>query len=84
MLYEVITIAVKLADGANADAVVDGINQVLPDGTRAITGEDKAAEQAAEFDSALQYIDIFTLAFAFIALFVGSYIIVNTFSYNFV
>ncbi len=73
------TIAVKLADGANADAVVDGINQVLPDGTRAITGEDKAAEQAAEFDSALQYIDIFTLAFAFIALFVGSYIIVNTF-----
>ncbi|MDN4471462.1 ABC transporter permease [Demequina zhanjiangensis] len=72
-------ISVLTEDGADNEAVATAINEVLPDGTRAITGEAKAAEQAAELDDILQYIDIFAIAFALIALFVGSYIIVNTF-----
>ncbi|WP_062518776.1 ABC transporter permease [Demequina silvatica] len=73
------SISVLVADGADKDEVATAISDVIPDGTRAITGEDKAAEQAQELDDLLQYIDIFAIAFALIALFVGSYIIVNTF-----
>lgn len=73
------SISVLVDDAADASTVATAIGEVLPDGTRAITGEDKAAEQAAELDELLQYIDIFAIAFALIALFVGSYIIVNTF-----
>ncbi|MDN4482844.1 ABC transporter permease [Demequina lignilytica] len=72
-------ISVIVAEGADAAAVADSIGEVLPDGTRAITGEDKAAEQTEALDEVFQYIDIFAIAFALIALFVGSYIIVNTF-----
>lgn len=73
------SIDVILADGANADDAVAAISADLPEGTRAITGEDKAAESIASLDSLLQYVDIFAIAFALISLFVGAYIIVNTF-----
>ncbi len=73
------SIGVKVADGEDPADVVPAVQEVLPDGTRAITGEDLAAESAEALDSALEYIDIFTIAFAVIALFVGSYIILNTF-----
>ncbi|WP_062383790.1 ABC transporter permease [Demequina iriomotensis] len=72
-------INVIVADGADKDEVAEAVSTVIPEGTRAITGEDKAAEQAEQLDELLQYIDIFAIAFALIALFVGSYIIVNTF-----
>ncbi len=68
-----------VTDGANPDQVAEAVGAVIPEGTRALTGEQKAAEQAAEFDQVLQYVDIFTLAFALISLFVGAYIIANTF-----
>ncbi|GMA36154.1 FtsX-like permease family protein [Demequina litorisediminis] len=73
------TVSVITAEGANLDSVVADIDAVIPDGTRAITGEDKAAEQTAALDDVLQYVDIFAIAFAGISLFVGAYIIVNTF-----
>ncbi|WP_082104378.1 ABC transporter permease [Demequina soli] len=73
------SINVVTADGADKEKVAEAISQVIPDGTRAITGEAKAAEQAKQFDDLLQYVDIFAIAFALIALFVGAYIIVNTF-----
>ncbi|MGC4176030.1 ABC transporter permease [Demequina sp.] len=73
------TITVVTAEGANKDDVVAGINQVIPDGTRAITGEDKVEEQVEQMGTFLNYINIFAIAFGLIALFVGSYIIVNTF-----
>ncbi|WP_062516956.1 ABC transporter permease [Demequina gelatinilytica] len=73
------TISVVTADGVDKDQVASAISEVIPEGTRAITGEAKAAEQAEQLDDILQYVDIFAIAFALIALFVGSYIIVNTF-----
>ncbi|MFV0286565.1 MAG: ABC transporter permease [Demequina sp.] len=73
------TVSVITAEGANLNSVVADIDAVIPDGTRAITGEDKAAEQTAALDDVLQYVDIFAIAFAGISLFVGAYIIVNTF-----
>ncbi|MFV0634064.1 ABC transporter permease [Demequina sp.] len=72
-------IGVLLSDGADADAVVADIQDVLPEGTRAITGEDKAAEETEALDEVLNYVDIFAITFALISLFVGAYIIVNTF-----
>ncbi len=72
-------IGVIVDEGADKEAVADRIAEVIPDGTRALTGEAKAAEEAEQLDEFLQYIDIFAVAFALIALFVGSYIIVNTF-----
>ncbi|WP_084124619.1 ABC transporter permease [Demequina sp. NBRC 110054] len=72
-------IAVIVDDGADSEKVAEAISEVIPDGTRALTGEAKAAESAEELDDILQYIDIFAIAFALIALFVGSYIIINTF-----
>ncbi|PKQ26729.1 MAG: hypothetical protein CVT64_03235 [Actinobacteria bacterium HGW-Actinobacteria-4] len=73
------TIEVLVQDGARADAVVSAINDILPADGRAITSEDKLAEQIEAFNDALQYVDIFAIAFAIIALFVGAYIIANTF-----
>ncbi|MFW2512923.1 ABC transporter permease [Demequina sp. SO4-13] len=72
-------VSVLVTEDADADAVVDRVSEVIPDGTRAITGEDKAAEETAALDDVLQYVDIFAIAFALISLFVGAYIIVNTF-----
>jgi len=73
------SIPVIAADGVNADDLASAIGADLPDGTRAITGEQKAAESVEALDSVLQYVNIFAIAFAFISLFVGAYIIVNTF-----
>ena len=72
-------ISVLVSDGADPAAVASDAQTVLPDGTRAISGEDKAAEETAALDDVLQYVDIFAIAFALISLFVGAYIIVNTF-----
>jgi len=73
------SIGVGTAEGADPDKVAEAIGEEIPAGTRAITGEDKAAESAEQLDDVLQYVNIFAIAFALISLFVGAYIIVNTF-----
>lgn len=73
------TIGVVGESGADLDALAADIGEGLPPDTRAITGEAKAAEESAGLDDALVYVDIVTIVFAIIALFVGSYIILNTF-----
>ncbi|SEJ15032.1 ABC transporter permease [Demequina mangrovi] len=72
-------IHVRVDDGADAEAVAAAIDTALPEGARALTGAAKAEEQAESLGEALKAVDIFTLAFAFVALFVGAYIIANTF-----
>lgn len=73
------TITVVTAEDADNAAIAAAIGEVIPEGTRAITGEDKAEEQISQLGTFLNYINIFAIAFGLIALFVGSYIIVNTF-----
>lgn len=72
-------IGVVTAEGADNNAVATNIQEVLPEGARAITGENKAAEEMAILDEIMGYVDVFAIAFALISLFVGGYIIVNTF-----
>ncbi|WP_161794526.1 ABC transporter permease [Demequina globuliformis] len=73
------SVSVVAEEGQDLDRLASDISGVIPEGTRAITGEDKAAEQTEELNDVLQYVDIFAIAFGLIALFVGAYIIVNTF-----
>ncbi len=73
------SIAVIADDGVSPASLIVPITEVIPNGTRAITGEEKANEQSDSLDSILSYINIFAIAFALISLFVGAYIIVNTF-----
>ena len=72
-------VQVVAVDGASPDAIAAAITPLLPEGTRAITSQDKIAEQVDSFNDALNIIDVFALIFGLVALFVGAYIIVNTF-----
>ncbi|CAN5654155.1 ABC transporter permease [soil metagenome] len=56
------------------------VQAVLPDGFDAKTKEQQAEEDAGDIQQGLAFINIFLLVFAGIALFVGSFIILNTFS----
>ena len=49
-------------------------------GLEALTGAQHTADQQAEFQDDLAFLDQFLMAFAFVSLFVGTFIIYNTFS----
>ncbi len=66
--------------GVTAVALQQRIAQVLPKGVEAVTSEKVADEQAKQLKEALGFFRTFLLVFAFIALFVGAFIIFNTFS----
>jgi putative ABC transport system permease protein len=53
---------------------------VLPAGTEAVTGKQQAADQADDIKEGLAFFLTFLLIFAGISLFVGAFIIFNTFS----
>ena len=73
-------ITVLAEDGVTEDELADRIDAVLPAGHEALTGAEITKENQ---DALQQFVDIFKtimLVFALIALFVGSFIIYNTFS----
>ncbi len=58
----------------------DEISKVIPTGTEAITGAEFTEESQSAFQKIIGIFSTFLLVFALIALFVGSFIIYNTFS----
>jgi putative ABC transport system permease protein len=70
---------VLAAPGTDAADLTTRIGDVLPDNAKAQTAQSAAEEQAAEFQQALGFFNTFLLVFGFIALFVGAFIIYNTF-----
>jgi putative ABC transport system permease protein len=69
------------ADPGVSDATLrDRVRQVLPPKTEAITGQALADEQASDVKQGLGFFNTFLLTFALIALFVGAFIIFNTFT----
>jgi len=56
------------------------ISKVIPPGTEAITGAEFTEESQSAFQKIIAIFSTFLLVFALIALFVGSFIIYNTFS----
>ena len=63
-----------LADRIVAEVAVDG------SGLEAITGEQDTADKQADFAKDLSFFNTFLMSFAYVALFVGTFIIYNTFS----
>jgi putative ABC transport system permease protein len=73
---------VTAEDGVSQQQLVDGLDTVLPEGQdlEAITGEQYTQDQQDQIAEFLGFFNTFLLIFALVALFVGSFIIYNTFS----
>jgi putative ABC transport system permease protein len=68
------------AEGVSQEELAARVQAALPAGVRVQTGAEVADEQAAALTEGLQFINVFLLVFAFVALFVGTFLILNTFS----
>jgi putative ABC transport system permease protein len=71
---------VTAEDGVGQQALRDSVAAALPPGLEAVTGDAAAEESASDVTEAIGFMTTFLLVFAGIALFVGSFLIVNTFS----
>ncbi|TDE09515.1 ABC transporter permease [Jiangella asiatica] len=73
-------ISVTAAGGASAEDVRDEISAILPGDFEALTGAEVDDETASAIEEGLGFFTTFLLVFAAIALFVGIFLILNTFS----
>ncbi len=76
---ELDTIDVVAAPGQDVSDLVARLNRVLPAGVEAVTAQTAAEERATTIKDALGFFNTFLLVFAGIAVFVGAFIIQNTF-----
>jgi putative ABC transport system permease protein len=67
-------------EGVTEDELVQAIGKVLPADAEVVSATEEAAEQTDEIGEITGFIRYFLLAFAGIALFVGAFVIFNTFS----
>jgi putative ABC transport system permease protein len=72
-------IDVTAEPGVSPEELRDRIQRVLPASFQAKTGEEAAAQDSDDIKQALSFFNIALLVFAAIALFVGAFIIFNTF-----
>jgi len=73
-------ISVAAADGVSAEALKRRIAGEMPSGVRVETAKEKADRASKEIRESLGFLQTFLLVFGFIAVFVGSFLIFNTFS----
>nr|WP_221379376.1 ABC transporter permease [Actinoplanes polyasparticus] len=73
-------VTVRTDDGVEASGVRDRIATRMGSGYDVKTGEQLAAESSAQFKEALGFFNNILLGFAGVALFVGTFLILNTFS----
>jgi putative ABC transport system permease protein len=73
------TIDIAASPGVAPEALVERLQPLLPDQVEAVTAQSVAEEQATAFKEGLGFFNTFLLVFAGIALFVGTFIIQNTF-----
>ncbi|WP_392544345.1 ABC transporter permease [Oryzobacter telluris] len=71
---------VSAAPGTTQEQLKTAVEAALPKDTQAATGDATAARAASRIDEALSFVTTFLLVFAGIALTVGAFLIVNTFS----
>ncbi|MDH3499171.1 MAG: FtsX-like permease family protein [Acidimicrobiia bacterium] len=71
--------SIQVTPGADVDQVIARIEPLLPDRGTVVSGQTAAEEQAGQIQEGLAFFNTFLLTFGFIALFVGSFIIANTF-----
>ena len=73
-------IGVAAADGVDDDELSDRVAAAVGADYDVKTATEQADDLASDFSEALQFINVFLLVFAGVALFVGTFIILNTFS----
>lgn len=73
-------IAVSLSDGANPAHVTTLLEAALGEKAEVITGSQLREESKSATAEAMGFIEVFMLVFAFIAFFVGSFLVANTFA----
>jgi putative ABC transport system permease protein len=73
-------IEVKAAGGVSAQHLRGRVARVLPRGVEAVTAASAAASQAQQINSQLGVLTYFFVGFAGVSLFVGAFVIWNTFS----
>ncbi len=71
---------VTAQDGTSQAELRDAVAAKLPAGVEAVTGDAAAKAAASDVQEALGFITTFLLVFAGVALVVGSFLIINTFS----
>ncbi len=74
------SITIKAAEGVDVEQLRVDVQAALPSGVQTVTSQDVADESAEQLQQALGFFGTALLVFAAISLFVGSFIIVNTFS----
>jgi len=77
---ELDSIDVQAADGVSADELAARLNEILPKTAEAKTGVEDAAKQSADIKDGFSFLTTFLLVFAGISVFVGAFLIFNTFS----
>ena len=77
---ELEAIRLAAAEGVSQTELRDRVRRVLPAGTEAITGTQAADEAASSVKKGLGFFNTFLLVFAGVALFVGAFLIFNTFT----
>ncbi len=73
-------VSIVADEGVSPDDLRDDVLAQIGSGFEVATGEELQDEAADQLSTALGFINTFLLVFAFIALFVGTFIILNTFS----
>jgi putative ABC transport system permease protein len=73
-------IAAAAEPGVSQEELAQRVQAALPDGLQAVTGKALTEEQQSQTRDALGFFNTFLLVFAVIALFVGCFLIYNTFS----
>ena len=73
-------IAVAAEPGVSDTELIKNIEAVLPPNTQALSGQQQAVEDASDTNEFITFLQGFLLAFAGIALFVGSFVIANSLS----
>ena len=73
-------IQVRAADGVSDTVLAKRLDAAAPDGVEAVTGKQVADEASDAVNSQFAFLNVMFMIFAGIALFVGSFIIWNTFT----
>ncbi|MEU6207416.1 FtsX-like permease family protein, partial [Micromonospora musae] len=74
------SVSVQAADGVSAESLRDSVAGAVGGGYDVKTGEQLSEEAAAGFKEALSFFNRILLGFAAVALLVGTFLILNTFS----